>query len=592
MASWRTASAALLAALIAGCSSPLGETRSEQALRDRVAEAIEHELKRLPLDETGLETTQPPGEVEQALAARREELDRIGPPLRGEALPPADLGPDLTGRPQERISVNLHWCIAAAVRNNLGAQVARLQPAIHQSDVIAAEAAFDAMLFTTVDLVETDQPSVVPVLRGIPLGAAASVSERYRFETGVRQPLTSGGSLSLSTDLTRFRNTTPGFALSPDPAYTAAVRLGLTQPLLRGFGADANLATVRLSRNAERRSIQDLREQLLVLALATEAAYWSLVQSLSELSIQEWLVEEGVRVRDVLARRRELDARLAQYSEAVATVEQRRAEVIRSRRGVRAASDRLKSLINDPVLSVGSEVVFWPTDRMVDAPITFSLRDTIQTAVSNRPEIQQALLAIDDASIRQMAARNARLPLLDLAGEIAYFGLDDEPGAAYREMNDGDFVDYVLGLVGEWPLGNRAAEAHDRRARLERSASVMAYRRAVREVVADVKRALRDVVTNFELIQATRSFRIAQAENLRALAVEEQTLQGLTPEFLNLKFQRQDTFARAQQQEVAAHVNYNQALAALYRAMGTGLEMNRIRLELVDDPDQIGMDDG
>ena len=69
---------------------------------------------------------------------------------------------------------------------------------------------------------------------------------------------------------------------------------------------------------------------------------------------------------------------------------------------------------------------------------------------------------------------------------------------------------------------------------------------------------------------ATRDFRIAQSENLRALKLEEERRQSLTPEFLRLKFDRQDRLARAQLEELQAVANYNRARAALRRAVGGG----------------------
>jgi outer membrane protein TolC len=147
----------------------------------------------------------------------------------------------------------------------------------------------------------------------------------------------------------------------------------------------------------------------------------------------------------------------------------------------------------------------------------------------------------------------------------------------------------MLAMNFEWAVGNRAAEARYRRSRLARSSSVIAYQRSVQGVVFEVKDALRDCITNYELIEANRSSRIAAAENLRTLHVEEETLAALTPEFLNLKFQRQDRLAEAQSNEIQSLVNYNQSMAALYRAMGIGLTMNRIELEIVDDtePDEV-----
>ena len=60
--------------------------------------------------------------------------------------------------------------------------------------------------------------------------------------------------------------------------------------------------------------------------------------------------------------------------------------------------------------------------------------------------------------------------------------------------------------------------------------------------------------------------------------VEEDLLRGLTPEFLNLKFTRQETLARARLDEVQAISDYNKSIASLYRAMGTGLQMKNINV--------------
>ena len=90
---------------------------------------------------------------------------------------------------------------------------------------------------------------------------------------------------------------------------------------------------------------------------------------------------------------------------------------------------------------------------------------------------------------------------------------------------------------------------------------------------------MRNVATNAKLVSANKSFRIAQAENLRALQVEEETLSGLTPTFLNLKLQTQAGLANARIAEFTSAVNFNKALATLYMAAGTTLEMHQISLD-------------
>ncbi len=315
----------------------------------------------------------------------------------------------------------------------------------------------------------------------------------------------------------------------------------------------------------------------------TELAYWDLALAWRDLYIRQWLLQVGYDVRDKLAGRRDFDTTTAQYSDAVATVERRKSDLIRSQRVLRAASDELKALMNDPAATVGSEILLAPIDDMVDAEIVYDLREAIMTGLSFRPEIQEALLNIDDASIREQFANNLRLPLLNLTAEAEFLGQDDRAGGAYGNV-DGNFVDYVVGMLLEVPIGNRRAEAEYRRARLERSGQVVAYRLVVQDVVLDVKRALRNVIASYDLIKATRSSRVAAAENLRALLAEEETLASLTPEFLNLKFDRQEGLALARFEELQALVGLDKSIADLYRAMGLGLKVNQIELEVVDEP--------
>jgi len=574
--------AALILSL-AGCASPFS-VEGDQALRRRVAGAIDRELAEVPPGRQLIETTQPPPTIETELASRREELDTIGPvvPFAAGKL---TMGTDLAGEQQLEVSVSLQSAIETSVRNNLSIQIARLQPAINESTVVAAEAAFDAVFFTNVNWNSTDRPQAVAIVGGTPIGVGAQINNQFRFDTGIRKKLSSGAQVFVFTELSRFNNKTPGVTLLPDPSWNAAINVGITQPLLRGFGANVNTATIRIARNIERRSVQQLRSDLLLLLEQVEAAYWNLVFAWQELATQEWLLEAGIEVRDVMDRRRDFDTKLAQYSDAVATVETRKANIISARRAIRSASDKLKLLINDGELTVGSEGLLVPSDDMVEAPIRYNLTEAVMTGVAERPEVEAAILNIDDAGIRQMLADNNRLPLLNLSAQMGYYGLSTNGGDAYSELFKGGFIDYLLGLAFEWPIGNRAAEAGFRRSRLQRSASVIAYQRTVQRVVFDVKDALRDCITNYELIQANRSSRIAAAENLRTLKVEEETLAALTPEFLNLKFQRQDRLAQAQSSEIQALVNYNQSVASLYRAMGIGLAMNRIELEIVNDID-------
>jgi len=525
---------------------------------------------------------QPRSDVPAMLAPRADQLAKLGPQVwnTGSGL---DIGPDLDGRPTKSVQIGLQEAIVTAVRNNLGVQGARLQQGVTQADIVRAEAAFDAVLLASTGFTRLDQSTVVfaPPGEVVPtiFGNDAKV---WNFTTGIQQPLVTGGAVSVSTNW-EWQRLSPVDFYFPNSSWNNNINVGLSQPLLQGFGSDVNMAQIRLARNADRKATQALRDRLLDLVARTEAAYWQLVLARHNLATRLWLVEVGVDVREVLAKRRQFDTTLAQYADSVAVVENRKSGVIRARREVQQAVDALKVLINDPALPIGDETTVVPTDTMVEQPLNASLREAIATSIQQSPSVARAMLDIDDASIRQVVADNGRLPQLNLNAQLQWNGLDGTYGNTWDQIGQSQFVDYIVGLTFSQAIGNRYGESTYRRARLERSQTVIAYRAAVQDSVFRVKDALRNVSTNYQLIGQTRAFRLAQAENLRALLVDEQTLASLTPEFLNLKFQRQDGLANAQLQESLALVDYNTAIAELYRAMGTGLAMNRIELETVDE---------
>jgi len=115
-----------------------------------------------------------------------------------------------------------------------------------------------------------------------------------------------------------------------------------------------------------------------------------------------------------------------------------------------------------------------------------------------------------------------------------------------------------------------------RQRRLERQSSVLAYQRQAQDIVREIKNALREVHTSYELIGSTRAARRAAADHLRAIEAQQDAGMALTPEFLDLKLRAQSRVADAEIQELDALTGYNNAVTALHRAMGTLLERNGI----------------
>ena len=570
-----------------GCSSPLDSPAQGPVLDSNLQSIIDREMEEVGDWEADLDQEADASEVEIALEHRMEEIDALTP-MSDDSDLDVDLGIDLNGEQQQRVEIDLQTAIQAAVVNNLNLQSARLLPAIQREEVIQAEAVFDVVLGAGYTFTKIRTPNQqVDIRQTEDVQPGLTNTRTNDAEISLSKQLVSGGDLKLSTDLQRVNNIgSEGVSYTPNPYWSPSLTLDFSQPLLRGFGEKVNLASVAIFQKQEQEAVEVLRQELIDTVADTESAYWELSLAWRNLAIQMWLVEASVQLRDIIDLRRGYDASLADWAQAVATVEQRKAEVINFQLAVKDASDALKVLINDSEYPLSGERVLAPIDEMVRTPLAMDFRSALLTAVSMRPDVRQAVYKIDIAEINELVADNGRLPKLDFEAQVSSGGLSDTFDDSYSSENGalgGGFISYILGLAFEYPLGNRAAEAAFRQSRLERSSAVIDYRTSIQTAMFSVKNSMRDVIANAELIKATRIARLASAESLRALEVEQETLASLTPTFLNLLFTTQANLASARTAEFQSIVGFNTAVVDLYKAMGTILDIHQIGLQEIDE---------
>ncbi|MHC4976544.1 MAG: TolC family protein [Planctomycetota bacterium] len=575
--------AGILGVLLVSACAPSWSLESSRPLISHLSDEVIESYREGESGAVASSTDQPESGTLDFTDERLDELRGMAGPESYEHEPLLDMGSLLGTWDQRPVELSLDEAVATSVEHNLRVLEAALVPAIRDEHRRAADAAFDLVFFADGSIANNDNPSAVPVVGGTPTGVGVNKGEIASTSTGVRAQTRAGGQVEVRGSLDIFNNASPGFTLTPDPSRTANLDLLISQNLLRGAGRDSNEAEVRLATNDTARGQEQLRSSLMSTIESVERAYWRLVESVQDVRVRERLLERGEQTRDALRGRIGFDVTDAELADAVAQVESRKAELISARNLLQQRSDALRALMNDPRYPIELELMLSPTDEPMASSITFSVVDSLNTAFANRPEIREAILEINDADVRRMASEDARLPLLALDASVNLTGLDDDAGEAFSEAGEGDFLDSSIGLRFEQPIGNRSGLAQERRRRLERMQSVVRYRLAVQDVVLEVKNTLRDVVTNYRLVEQTRISRLAATENLRSLEAEEATIRSLTPEFLNLKLSRQRALAQAELSEIQAKVSYNISLAELRRATGVSLRS----LEL-DRPAQVG----
>ena len=173
-------------------------------------------------------------------------------------------------------------------------------------------------------------------------------------------------------------------------------------------------------------------------------------------------------------------------------------------------------------------------------------------------------------------ASNQRLPRLDVFFRYTANGLGGNPDAAFEQMSNNDFVDYMIGVKFEYPIGNRAAEAGYRQARLTMAQAIASVKQLVEQVILDVDVAYRNLQTLYKQIVPNSVAVVAQDRNLVAL---EQRTDRRDPTFLDLELTTQEGLAASRQNLLNNWVQYSIGIANLELAKGTLLAYNNVRLE-------------
>ncbi|HIO53431.1 MAG TPA: hypothetical protein EYN32_07295, partial [Phycisphaerales bacterium] len=197
--------------------------------------------------------------VEVSLHHRAEELERLSP-ANNQSGWNSITGLNLHLQNSTTSPLSMEDAITLAIENNLDVQIALLQPQIAKEATISAEAAFDFVL----GVGASKNKSRIPQQQiigpgGAPLNSGESVTDLFLANAQLSKKLNSGGSLTISTDITKTESQSAGFNFSPDPAWQTIGTVDLNQPLLRNFGKKITLAQIHISKLNEDQTREDVR---------------------------------------------------------------------------------------------------------------------------------------------------------------------------------------------------------------------------------------------------------------------------------------------------------------------------------------------
>ncbi len=487
-----------------------------------------------------------------------------------------------TGISPESFSVGLDALVNSALEHSSHLQAVTVEPQIRRTVLVEEQAQFDWRSFLNTTWDDLNDPVGNTLTTGN--NSERYTVQRWSADGGLRRRSDSGGELELAQRLGTQRNNS--VFLVPNPQATTRLELSYTHPLMNGSGPVYNQSRIVLARidthSAEDEVVEELQEHL----FRVTEAYWELFRARAEFLQRGKVCQEAVNILSILTGRQELDVLERQVLRTRAAVASRRSQLARAVTSVRNAESQLRLLVNDPELLNAGGAELTPRDTPATSEVVVSMRDGLQTALLNRPDISRAIRSMRTTTTRLGVARNEILPKLDLIVSTYVAGLDANSAVfgAYGNQFAAGRPGYTAGVQFEVPLGNRAARARLERRQWEMIRATSQFRQTVEQSLTETEIAVREVETSRREMVGKYESMVAADNEKRYLVDRWQMLPGIDDSatlLLEDLLDSQERLADVETEFVRAQVSYSVALVRLKKAMGTLLRFDEPRAGMV-----------
>jgi outer membrane protein len=519
-----------------------------------------------------------------------DTVDQPAPGADDQSAPDAD--------DSRAMRLSLDESIQLALRNNLDVEVQRFTPLIAGEQETEAWGAYDPEFFAEFGYSDIENPSAFTLE-----GQTLSTSSSYDGFGGIRGLLPYLGS-EYSFQFDGDRATTNNIFQSLSPEFRSAFSLSVSQPLLRGLIWNDAWTRVKLTRVRYDESLENFRRRVMDTVQEVEDAYWNLIATSEQKRVAQKSLETAKALLDQTETQYEVGVvSKVEVVEAEAGVADRDFNLIAADNRYRTAQDRLINLVLGAGLTADSTLHVEPTDPPKDY-VTYHVdaEQATRRAFEQRPELKIADDAIERQKLELKFAKNERLPRLDLQFRYGNRGLGGKQNPNLKEFDaTGDLVLADPGSVPEStfgntlddfltsnsadqisaralltiPIPNTAARSKVSQGELELRRATVNKRRLEQNIILEVRKAVRDLMSSQEGIEAAQRASEASAEQLRAERIRLEYGES-TPFDVLL---REENFVQAESREIDAIRLYRTSVTGLSRAQGSILANRNIAID-------------
>ena len=414
------------------------------------------------------------------------------------------------------------------------------------------------------------------------------------------QGFSTGTQLQVTFDNTR--TSTNNVFSTFSPLLNTSLTAMVTQHLLQGFGPKINRRLIVEAKNNRRITDSSFRQQVIYTVTQVESIYWSLVSAYEDEQAKERALGQSTALAADNRKQLQIGTLapldVVNSDSEVATDKQ---NLITSKSNLEYQQLLMKQAIarnlNDPQLANAPVV---PTDRVgldrlpeEDEPV----EDLVKEAFTNNPQIEQAVISMENNQITIRGEKNGLLPIVDLFGFYGVTATGGIPNTAINPLTGtsnatgtgstptgyagvlqnlfgADNPNYGVGVNINIPIRNRVAQADQARSQMEYRQTQMRLQQLYTQIriqVINAQYALTNDRANVEAAQTARDY------NAQSLDAEEKKFKLGASTTANVLAQER-TLATGEDNLISATAAYAKDRSALDQILSDTMEKYGISL--------------
>ncbi len=471
-----------------------------------------------------------------------------------------------------------------ALQNNLDIAISDTNEEIYQQRIIQAHGPYDPSITLTLGARSTTQPNTNQTNISSQGSSNNTKLDTWNFQFTKNLP--TGGGIVASLNSNR-SDTNQTFALF-SPQYNTTSSFQLTQPLLRNRSMDQTRGTIRIANLDLKINDSQFRQSITSTIATIQGVYWDLVSAIRNYNIQR----DSVKLAQITVEQNREKVRIGvlapiEITVAQADVANRMVSLVTAKQSIKAAENNLRSTVSGDRKSDIWQKMIVPTDSAEYTEFKVDFEKAIDTALKNRPELEQYSLQLQENQINNQVDRNMKKWQLDAVGSFGTVGvagpqtispitgqpvidpsLVGSAGTAYQTLFTKGFKNWFVGFNIQIPLKNRNVEAQLAQLDIQKRQFLMNRKKEEQVISVQIRNAFDDLESNKQKVDAAKVAR--QLAEVQLDAENKRFRAGTTQNFILL--QRQQDLSTAQSAELQALVAYKKSIIALEQNMYTLLE--------------------